>query len=268
MRIRFVPWHAYAICKARTLAIMATPHCQARMMVRLGRGHVNIVRPIEVVLTGKHVAFVSEYVNGGSVSDFLKKSKVRRARARPPASARQRLLAAPVPLGPCARAGPNLLCQPRCGVRRWTRTWRASCSGSCWTPSPSAITTRWERRTKLKCLGPISAARLCRESWGAFAARLQLMSWPGVPWSRAHTRDAPPLCGQIAYRDVKPANCMLTGPAWPPVLKLAGEEHLDWPDAQHRVLMSKICYLAGLQAINSPPSNPSALRREPCAIHT
>lgn len=28
---------------------------------------------------------------------------------------------------------------------------------------------------------------------------------------------------QVAYRDIKPANCMLTGPQWPPILKLAGE---------------------------------------------
>jgi hypothetical protein len=46
------------------------------MMARLGNGHVNIVRPIEVVLTGRHVAFVNEFVQGGSVSDFLKKSKM------------------------------------------------------------------------------------------------------------------------------------------------------------------------------------------------
>jgi serine/threonine protein kinase len=26
----------------------------------------------------------------------------------------------------------------------------------------------------------------------------------------------------VAYRDIKPGNCMLTGPGWPPVLKLAG----------------------------------------------
>jgi len=46
------------------------------MMTRLGNGHVNIVRPIEVVLTGRFVAFVNEYVRGGSVSDFLYKSKM------------------------------------------------------------------------------------------------------------------------------------------------------------------------------------------------
>lgn len=46
------------------------------MMARLGYGHINIVRPIEVVLTGRYVAFINEYVQGGSVSDFLKKSKM------------------------------------------------------------------------------------------------------------------------------------------------------------------------------------------------
>ena len=46
------------------------------MMARLGHGHVNIVRPIEVVLTGRFVAFVNEYINGGTVSDFLRKSKM------------------------------------------------------------------------------------------------------------------------------------------------------------------------------------------------
>ncbi|KIZ02564.1 hypothetical protein MNEG_5396 [Monoraphidium neglectum] len=99
---------------------------EARMMARLGNGHVNIVRPIEVVLTGRHVAFVNEFVQGGSVSDFLKKSKM----------------------------DEDLACY------------------------------------------------LFRQLLEAIA------------YCHKH---------KVAYRDIKPANCMLTGPAWPPVLKLAGD---------------------------------------------
>ncbi|GBF89249.1 hypothetical protein Rsub_02126 [Raphidocelis subcapitata] len=97
---------------------------EARMMARLGGGHVNIVRPIEVVLTGKYVAFVVEYVRGGSVSDYLARHKM-------------------------------------------------------------------------------------DEDLACFLFR-QLLD--AVAYCHAH---------KVAYRDIKPANCMLTGPGWPPVLKLA-----------------------------------------------
>ncbi|KAI8463878.1 MAG: kinase-like domain-containing protein [Monoraphidium minutum] len=101
---------------------------EARMMARLGAGHVNIVKPLEVVLTGRYVAFVNEYVRGGSVSDFLKKSRM-------------------------------------------------------------------------------------DEDLACFLFRQLLHA---IAYCHAHKAR-----GCVAYRDVKPANCMLTGPAWPPVLKLA-----------------------------------------------
>lgn len=37
---------------------------EGRMLTRLGFGHVNIVRPLEIVLTSRHLAFISEYVPG------------------------------------------------------------------------------------------------------------------------------------------------------------------------------------------------------------
>jgi hypothetical protein len=37
---------------------------EGRMLTRLGEGHVNIVRPLEIVLTSRHLAFVQEYVPG------------------------------------------------------------------------------------------------------------------------------------------------------------------------------------------------------------
>lgn len=37
---------------------------EGRMLARLGAGHINIVRPLEAVLTTKHLAFISEYVPG------------------------------------------------------------------------------------------------------------------------------------------------------------------------------------------------------------
>ena len=54
---------------------------QARTMARLGSGHVNIVTPTEVVLTGTYVMFLVEYVKGGSVSDFLRRAKMDEALA-------------------------------------------------------------------------------------------------------------------------------------------------------------------------------------------
>ena len=93
-------------------------------MARLAGGHANVVRPLEVVLTGRCVCFVNEYVRGGSVSDFLRRSKM----------------------------DEDLACY------------------------------------------------LFRQLLDA------------ISFCHAH---------KVAYRDVKPANCLLTGPAWPPVLKLA-----------------------------------------------
>lgn len=37
---------------------------EGRMLARLGAGHINIVRPLEIVLTSRHVAFITEYVPG------------------------------------------------------------------------------------------------------------------------------------------------------------------------------------------------------------
>lgn len=34
------------------------------MLAMLGAGHINIVRPLEVVLTSRHLAFITEYVPG------------------------------------------------------------------------------------------------------------------------------------------------------------------------------------------------------------
>eukprot|EP00879_Flechtneria_rotunda_P014356 GHRR01014996.1.p1 GENE.GHRR01014996.1~~GHRR01014996.1.p1 ORF type:complete len:334 (+),score=99.83 GHRR01014996.1:698-1699(+) len=46
---------------------------EGRMLARLGSGHINIVRPLEIVLTSRHLAFITEYVPGGSMSDYLAK---------------------------------------------------------------------------------------------------------------------------------------------------------------------------------------------------
>jgi serine/threonine-protein kinase SRK2 len=94
------------------------------MMARLGNGHVNVVRPHEIVLTGRYVMTIVEYVRGGSVADFLKK----------------------------ARMDEDLAC--------------------------------YLFRQLLDAVGFVHARK-------------------------------------IAYRDVKPANCLLTSPGWPPLLKLA-----------------------------------------------
>jgi serine/threonine protein kinase len=37
---------------------------EGRMLARLGAGHINIVRPLEIVLTSRHLAFITEYVPG------------------------------------------------------------------------------------------------------------------------------------------------------------------------------------------------------------
>jgi hypothetical protein len=38
---------------------------EGRMLARLGAGHINIVRPLEIVLTSRHLSFITEYVPGG-----------------------------------------------------------------------------------------------------------------------------------------------------------------------------------------------------------
>lgn len=55
---------------------------EGRLLARLGAGHVNIVRPLEVVLTSRHLAFVSEYVPGGSLSDHIGRAPMDEACAR------------------------------------------------------------------------------------------------------------------------------------------------------------------------------------------
>ncbi|KAF8068177.1 CIPK28 [Scenedesmus sp. PABB004] len=55
---------------------------EARSLARLGVGHVNIVRPYEVVLTTRHLAFVTEYVPGGSLSDYLERHSMDEPTAR------------------------------------------------------------------------------------------------------------------------------------------------------------------------------------------
>ncbi|WIA11167.1 hypothetical protein OEZ85_011300 [Tetradesmus obliquus] len=49
---------------------------EGRMLARLGAGHINIVRPLEIVLTSRHLAFITEYVPGGSLSDYLVRNKM------------------------------------------------------------------------------------------------------------------------------------------------------------------------------------------------
>jgi hypothetical protein len=41
------------------------------MLARLGAGHINIVRPLEIVLTSRHLAFITEYVPGEHVFSFV-----------------------------------------------------------------------------------------------------------------------------------------------------------------------------------------------------
>lgn len=44
-----------------------------RMALTLGSGpcHINVVRPLELVLTSKHLALITEYVPGGSLADYI-----------------------------------------------------------------------------------------------------------------------------------------------------------------------------------------------------
>ena len=42
-------------------------------LLELGEGHVNIIRPTELLLSRTHLALVTEYAPGGSLADYLKK---------------------------------------------------------------------------------------------------------------------------------------------------------------------------------------------------
>jgi serine/threonine protein kinase len=163
------------------------------MMARLGNGHTNIVRPLEVVLTGRFVAFVIEYVRGGSVSDFLKRSKMDEDLA---CYLFRQLLDA---IAYCHKHKVDRgvfrvgVCMEPCTIQGGT--------------TARALPTCLSGAGTL--LGPVKQGLPC----------LSRGLYPPPP---THTHIAlGPL--QVAYRDIKPANCMLTGPAWPPMLKLAGE---------------------------------------------
>ena len=50
-----------------------THELQVQCLLELGEGHVNIIRPTELLLSRTHLALVTEYAPGGSLADYLKK---------------------------------------------------------------------------------------------------------------------------------------------------------------------------------------------------
>jgi len=57
------------LSKWQVEAVAAEVQC----LLELGEGHVNIIRPTELLLSRTHLALVTEYAPGGSLADYVKK---------------------------------------------------------------------------------------------------------------------------------------------------------------------------------------------------
>jgi serine/threonine protein kinase len=50
---------------------------EVQCLLELGEGHVNIIRPTELLLSRTHLALVTEYAPGGSLADYLRRRGTR-----------------------------------------------------------------------------------------------------------------------------------------------------------------------------------------------